>query len=90
MRVTHVFALQCRCPVDNLTDTYEVTLTIDRLVKVEQILDYAATFADQTLYQENLTELLAEKFDGKVVTVGTHSGVRTTCTIELSPSESGL
>jgi hypothetical protein len=87
MRVEHVFQLKAHCPVDERIDEYTVTVVIDRLVKIEDILGFAQALGSRPIFQEDLTRLLAEKLDGKVMTVGMHSGVRTTCTIE--PSGSG-
>jgi hypothetical protein len=82
MRVEHVFQLKAVCPVDERIDEYTVTVTIDRLVKIEDMLGFAQAMGSRPVFQEDLTRLLADRLDGKVVTVGMHSGVRTTCTVE--------
>lgn len=80
MTTEHVLTVRCNCPVDNIKDEYETTVTTDRLIKVEDLLAVAAEFAEQTMFQEDLTQLLAARFAATVTTVGLHSWVKTTCT----------
>lgn len=84
--VTHEFRMSALCPIDGTVDYYQVTLAVgDRLVHVEDVLDVARSYADQTLFQEWLTARLASDLGGDVTTVGFHSGVRTTVTAKARP-----
>jgi hypothetical protein len=80
MQTEHVLTVHCQCPVDNVKDEYQTTILTDRLIKVEDILAIAAEFTEQTMFQEELTQLLAARLAATVTTVGLHSGVKTTCT----------
>lgn len=82
MKAVHEFIVIARCPVNDQVDVYRATLTLDRQVDVETILDTAAEYRGQSVYQEDLTQQLAYEFGGTVVTVGNHSGVTTTVTAE--------
>jgi hypothetical protein len=78
----HRFTLQAKCPVDeNVTDVYDVTVITRRTLLVEDIMEAVESLSlERPLYQEELTEQLAEKLDGTIVqTVGMHSKVETTC-----------
>lgn len=77
MRVTHTLTVAAVCPVDGLPDVYEATVTAERVVKVEDILKIAASFARRKVYQEQVTSEMARKLGCSVRTVGYHSGVKT-------------
>lgn len=80
LRVEHRLRVIATCPVDESTDVYEATITLFRQVDVETILETVKALEGQTLYQEQVTEHLADVLNAQVVTVGTHSGVVTTVT----------
>jgi GTP cyclohydrolase I len=77
VRVRHHLTVTAVCPVDGLPDVYAVTVEAERVVRVEDILRVARTFAKRRLYQEQLTEEMARKLSATVRSVGFHSGVRT-------------
>ena len=68
------------CPVDGSTDIYHVTVESRRTVMVETILEVAASFAPRKITQEVLTVEMATALWCRVVSVGYHSGVKTTVT----------
>lgn len=82
MKVTHEFEVRALCPVDGSEDVYAAKFTTHTIVPVEEILSKAAMFAGLHLYQETLTRLLHDELGETVTTVGTHSGVVTTVTVE--------
>lgn len=78
MRVEHRLTMSARCPMNDLRDTYEVVFLVTELVPVEKILHICAGFLDNRIYQEDLTQALANIFHCEVETIGIHSGVKTT------------
>lgn len=82
MKVKHELTMTTVCPVDESVDTYDVEITLHRLVKVEDIAEILASFKDRSIFQENLTQEIAHILApwSKVRTIGVHSGIRTTCT----------
>lgn len=86
MRVTHTFPVWAKCPnklinVDN-TDTYEGQAVMDRLMKVEDIMEIVDSYGEKRIYQENLCQELADKLKAQVTLRGEHSGVKTEVTCE--------
>lgn len=79
MLVTHEFQVRALCPVNDLLDHYTVRLTVREIVPVEEILTFVDTLIEIREYQENITQRIASRFNGTAVSVGTHSGVTTTC-----------
>jgi NADPH-dependent 7-cyano-7-deazaguanine reductase QueF len=77
MRVEHTLEVTALCPVDGLPDVYVLTVRASRVVKVEDILSAAAAFAQERLFQEELTQRVHRALACEVETVGYHSGVRT-------------
>lgn len=77
MRVTHSLTVTAICPVDGLPDVYQVTITAARVVRVEDILETAASYKDRKIFQEELTHDMARKLACCVKSVGYHSGVKT-------------
>lgn len=66
------------CPVDDKPDVYEATFISDDTVQVERILEAVAKHATEKAYQEIITADLARQLRCRVITVGYHSGVKTT------------
>lgn len=82
---THMFA---ECP-KGTSDYYEVEFHVtDRVLPVEDIQQAIAKATKQTIYQEDLTQRLANWLKCDVVTFGIHSGFKTECT--CSPSVEAL
>jgi uncharacterized PurR-regulated membrane protein YhhQ (DUF165 family) len=88
MRVTYeVQATAIVCPVDeSVIDIYSITIISNRVITVERINEVLAKVAASPIYQEDFTIGVAELLAcGQVITVGDHSGVRTTCVAGLEP-----
>ena len=79
MLVNHTLTASALCPVNGARDVYEVTLQLTGLVHVETIIAKIADFAPLRMYQEDLTQALADAFNCTVESVGFHSGVKTRC-----------
>ncbi len=87
MRVTHKFSLVCRCPVNNDVDYYECEVTVTRLVKCEDVLTAVNNYTGDTVFQEQLTQALADDLGADVVTRGMHVGGKVETTCRCEPSE---
>ena len=79
--IQYEFQIVAQCPVADVVDVYEATLRCREQIDVEKILQHVAPYALKKIYQEHLTQELAALLPGKLKTVGTHSGVRTTVTV---------
>lgn len=66
------------CPVDGKTDVYDATFISDDTIKCERILEATQKYATEKAFQEVITADLARELRCTVVTVGYHSGVKTT------------
>ena len=65
------------CPNDNsIIDEYKCTMYTDGIVMVEDIVFCLNKFAKKAIYQEDLTEKIADIFKAKVKIVGLHLGVK--------------
>lgn len=87
MLVHHTLTAPSLCPINGARDVYEVTLQLTELVPVETILAKVADFATLRIYQEDLTQALADAFNCTVESVGFHSGVTTRCICHALPSQ---
>lgn len=87
MRVEHAFTMIARCPMNNLQDVYDVTFRMDKVLPVERILGHIGGLVGVKLFQEEITQSLADTFECEVETVGVHSNVKTRviCTPQLVP-----
>lgn len=82
----HEFVAKALCPVNGSVDVYAVTVQTVFDVKVEDILAAAKIMEGERIFQEDFTRRLfsaLSAFGVIVTTVGTHSGVRTTCQIPV-------
>lgn len=66
------------CPVDDKGDVYDATFESGDTIQVERILEAVAKYATRKAFQEVVTAELARDLRCRVVTVGYHSGVKTT------------
>lgn len=82
--MTCVYELEavCSCPVDDKPDYYRVTVKSLRAIPVEDILKAVKEQGLTKQFQESFTEALSRALGATVVTVGHHSGVKTTVTCE--------
>jgi len=80
MLITHEMQVYGECPIDGKPDIYDVTFITRRFIKVE---DIAAAVKDipSPVFQEMMTQQLADKLGCKVRSVGYHSGIKTTCEV---------
>lgn len=61
------FTMTSLCPVNGEIDTHDVVLSVEapKMLRAEAIREYADTFANQRIYQEDLVIALATKFEAK-------------------------
>lgn len=64
------------CPVDDMADVYQLTITAQRVIPVEQIIVAVKELSDKKLYQEDLCQAIHRKVNACCVLIGYHSGVR--------------
>ena len=85
---TYEFTLSCICPVDGNRINYRAAFSTWKLIEVEHLIELAASYADQVMFQEDLSDdFLAAFGHGALAVIGTHSGVRiiTTRTTDAVP-----
>ena len=80
MLVTHEIQVYGRCPVDGQSDTYDVTVTTRKIIKVEDIIE-AINSIQWPVFQEEMTQQLADRLGCRVRSVGYHSGIKTMCEV---------
>ena len=74
MKVTHEVKVYGHCPVDGRNDSYDVTISTMKLLKVEDILS-AINGLNWPLFQETMTQQLADALGCHVKSVGYHSAI---------------
>lgn len=80
MNVIYETEFVAECPADATRDIYRIVITTcDKWIPVEEILDAIEFVTRAPRYQEEITELLSQRFgvDVTVKTSGIHSGIRT-------------
>lgn len=80
MKIAHVENVHAVCPQEPVFDYYEVRFETDAVVPVERIREALLKIAGETLYQEELTQQLANRTRCVVTTTGLHRTTRTTVT----------
>jgi hypothetical protein len=83
MNIEYRLGITARCPLDeNLTDIYHLTVRSNETILVESILGAVEHFTRKPVYQEELTELLAQALGADVEIIGTHKTVEVTSRAE--------
>lgn len=87
MKIEHTLTMQAKCPINNLPDFYEVTFRMEKFVQVEMLLGHVGALNGVKLFQEEITQSLADSFQCEVESLGIHSGVKTrvVCTPQPVP-----
>ena len=80
MIVTHEIRVCGLCPVNGERDFYDVTITTTKVIKVEAIIELVGAIV-WPIFQEDMTQMLADVLKCRVRSVGYHSGVKTTCEV---------
>ena len=83
MIARHKMTVHAQCPVDpRTTDYYSVVFEREKLLHVELLRMFLDEVRGEALYQEDLTQHLANKACCRVTTVGLHGTTETTVTCE--------
>ena len=69
--------IKCRCPVDDLMNTYQAEIESASTIQAERILREIIMIGNEPNFQEDLTASLARSLGCQVTTTGYHSGVKT-------------
>lgn len=85
MLVEHTLTMQAKCPVNNLPDVYEVTFRMNKVMQVEILLAHCAALNGVKLFQEEITQSLADRFECEVESFGVHSNVKTRVVCKPQP-----
>lgn len=79
MTAEHRLYIAATCPVDeDVLDIYELVVTTGALIEVEEIHATVRRLTAEPVFQEDLTDRLAEALGAHVLLRGRHSGVETT------------
>lgn len=83
------FTMTSLCPVNGEIDTHEVVLSVEapKMIQAEVIRKYADSFADQKIFQEDLTIALATKFEAKAQVTCKHTATNVTITSTWDASD---
>ena len=73
MMARHRLWIDSSCPVDGAADRYECVVDVSgRVVKCEEIVEAVEVLTKKPIFQEGLTQALADRLNATVVTKGTH------------------
>lgn len=81
MLTIHKTTIVGKCP-HGCPDVYQATFQTNRLIPVETIQAEINKATAEPIYQETLTQLLADRVGCIVTTIGDHGGFRTECIAE--------
>ena len=82
MKIKYSVSFHCICPSDGEQISYQADIYSEKFHLVEDINSYIYGLANESLYREHLTNLLAKHFACRVVTYGTHQGIAIECEVE--------
>ena len=86
MKVRHHIEVRSTCPVNGDADRYDAFVYIeDRVLKCEDVAEAVADLTRGPVYQENLTQALADRLQAKVKTVGRHTAGNILTTVVCWP-----
>lgn len=85
MKVEHTLTMQAKCPANEATDVYDVTFRMDKILQVEILIGHVGQMRGVKLFQEEITQSLADRFECEVESVGMHSGVKTRVVCQPQP-----
>jgi hypothetical protein len=74
------FTARATCPRDGDLIEIDVRLSLEKFVAVEDVLAAVTNLTREPIYQEDFTTSLLREVGGvSIITEGTHSGVKITC-----------
>jgi hypothetical protein len=73
MKVRHKTTLHATCPVNGAADLYDCWVYVEgRVLTCEEIFEAAAELTREPVFQEKLTQALADRLGARVKTEGRH------------------
>ena len=75
MKIKYSVSFHCICPSDGEKISYQADIYSEKFHLVEDINTYIYGLANEELYQEHLTDLLAKHFACRFITYVTHQGI---------------
>ena len=86
MRVRHHIEVRSTCPVNGDADLYQCFVYVrDRVLKCEDVADAVADLTREPIFQESLTQALANRLQAKVKTAGRHTAGNILTTVICEP-----
>jgi hypothetical protein len=85
MRVRHHVVIRSSCPVNGDPDVYDCWVYARRVVLCEEVLAAVEAETKGPIYQEALTQALADRLGCQVKSVGTHCRGRVTTAVVCRP-----
>jgi hypothetical protein len=84
MKIKYTLKFKSICPSDKDVIEYKAIIHSNGrdFTLVEDMKKFVENFEKEEHFQEDITQLLADQFQGKVVTYGTHQGVKIKCVIK--------
>lgn len=81
MKTIYETQIRTICPADKELDFYHARFESTRTILVEDIVKAIAAWENKKAYQEDITANLSRSLGCSVMTIGWHSGVKTTVTV---------
>jgi hypothetical protein len=86
MRVKHRIVIHAVCPVNQAEDHYDCTVAVrDRVLTCEEVIGCVDELTKEPIFQEHLTQKLADCLRARVKTVGAHADGRVKTTVVCRP-----
>jgi GTP cyclohydrolase I len=85
MKTRHHIVIRATCPVDNTPDKYDGYVYVNnRVLTFEEVAAAVEALTQEPVFQERLTQALADRLQCRVKTRGRHvaGGIVTTCVCE--------
>ena len=84
MKIKYTVNFKSICPSDKDIIDYKAIIHSNGrdFVLVEDIKKFVSNFENQEHFQESLTKIIADQFNSKVVTYGTHQDVKIKCVMK--------
>jgi len=90
MKVRHHVEVRSTCPVNGDPDRYDCFVYVeDRVLKCEDVAEAVVQLTKQPVFQESLTQALADRLQARVKTVGRHKAGNIRTTVVCRPRAGG-
>jgi hypothetical protein len=90
MKVRHYVEIRATCPVNGDADRYDAFVYVEgRVLRCEDVAEAVEQLTREPVYQETLTQALADRLGAKVKTVGRHTAGNVLTTVLCWPGRGG-